>query len=401
MHSIAPLAPVDIGPYWTDQQIIMALEKLKQGHSVGENVTADINPYQHEPSNLPVDIWYFTSSEQKKDSEHGFWKAKGDACKIFTNSSIDGWRKTLEFYNGQAPYGQRTNWLMQEYRVTQKGLRIGGNLKDMLCRVFQSTSEVISDQDLSLKLGGKIIAGSNRSLPKPSDSGSVNGQGCVRESQAMNNYESRGPLAAVGELPGSPVENISDIDYILRGDYMELDDLANAGSRLGSDDHANSDLILELDDLANPVSGSTSSYNTSCRTLTSDEVFDEWELLRDPEDEINKDARERNTNLKLSVAASARADEVVMMPATLESLISSSGSKSPTRAVVDNKLLDKRVPENVAKSQTIENGNEGASSSCHVATSSNVHKATRGGEENALTSRIKKLKKKFLCFMPF
>ncbi|KAK3003092.1 hypothetical protein RJ639_018593 [Escallonia herrerae] len=66
-------------------------------------------------------------AEGKKDSENGFWKVKGKACEIFTNSTITGWRTTLEFYEGQAPHGRRTDWLIQEYGITYKG--VGNNSK--------------------------------------------------------------------------------------------------------------------------------------------------------------------------------------------------------------------------------------------------------------------------------
>ena len=68
-------------------------------------------------------------SERKQNSEHGFWKATGEACEIFTNSSLIGWRTTLEFYKGQAPHGRKTNWVMQEYKITEKSLHINSNSK--------------------------------------------------------------------------------------------------------------------------------------------------------------------------------------------------------------------------------------------------------------------------------
>lgn len=68
-------------------------------------------------------------SEQEKVSEYGSWNARGEACEIFRNSAITGWRTTLEFYEGQAPHRQRTNWVMQEYRINHKGLRGNGNSK--------------------------------------------------------------------------------------------------------------------------------------------------------------------------------------------------------------------------------------------------------------------------------
>lgn len=69
---------------------------------------------------LAEGVWYLVSLNEKKESDHGFWKAKGDACKIYSNSVITGSRTTLEYFEGQAPHGRKTDWIMQEYVVTQK-----------------------------------------------------------------------------------------------------------------------------------------------------------------------------------------------------------------------------------------------------------------------------------------
>lgn len=44
--------PDAIGLYWTDEQIISLLEKVKNGSLLPNNVSEDINPYRCLPSNL-------------------------------------------------------------------------------------------------------------------------------------------------------------------------------------------------------------------------------------------------------------------------------------------------------------------------------------------------------------
>ncbi|KAK3043091.1 hypothetical protein RJ639_001206 [Escallonia herrerae] len=102
----------------TEEELFKSLRKIIDGSPLPGNVITDVNPYQYKPSHLP---------EGKKDSENGFWKVKGKACEIFTNSTITGWRTTLEFYEGQAPHGPRIDWLIQEYGITYKG--VGNNSK--------------------------------------------------------------------------------------------------------------------------------------------------------------------------------------------------------------------------------------------------------------------------------
>jgi hypothetical protein len=73
--------------------------------------------------------WYFFVPRDKKHgsggrpnrtTEKGFWKATGSDRKIVTLSDpkrIIGLRKTLVFYEGRAPRGSKTDWVMNEYRL--------------------------------------------------------------------------------------------------------------------------------------------------------------------------------------------------------------------------------------------------------------------------------------------
>lgn len=81
------------------------------------------------------------------------------------------------------------------------------------------------------------------------------------------------------------------------------------------------------------------------------------------------------------------------------SLISSNG-RQPPAGDADKKVLEKKDRKNAIKSQKTENGNEGTSNSRNVATSSR-HKAVPEEEKEDRVKRMKKLRKKYLCFMPF
>ncbi|XP_028773382.1 NAC domain-containing protein 76-like [Neltuma alba] len=93
----------------------------------------------------PQNEWYFFSHKDKKyptgtrtnrATTAGFWKATGrDKAIYLTNSKRIGLRKTLVFYTGRAPHGQKTDWIMHEYRLDEDDLHVQED-GWVVCRVF-------------------------------------------------------------------------------------------------------------------------------------------------------------------------------------------------------------------------------------------------------------------------
>jgi No apical meristem (NAM) protein len=84
--------------------------------------------------------WYFFSLRDRKyptgvrtnrATNSGYWKTTGKDREIYSTSSgssghnsdqlgLVGMKKTLVFYKGRAPRGEKTNWVMHEYRLHAK-----------------------------------------------------------------------------------------------------------------------------------------------------------------------------------------------------------------------------------------------------------------------------------------
>ncbi|KAK1300847.1 Protein BEARSKIN1 [Acorus calamus] len=97
----------------------------------------------------PQNEWYFfshkdrkypTGSRTNRATNAGFWKATGrDKCIRNTYKKI-GMRKTLVFYRGRAPHGQKTDWIMHEYRLEDSEDPNAFNATEdgwVVCRVFK------------------------------------------------------------------------------------------------------------------------------------------------------------------------------------------------------------------------------------------------------------------------
>ncbi|CAA6661608.1 unnamed protein product [Spirodela intermedia] len=143
----------------TDEELVtfyLAGKVLNRGFPGVEMAEIDLN--RCEPWELPDEAklgereWYFYSLRDRKyptglrtnrSTVSGYWKATGKDREVYSSSGalLVGLKKTLVFYLGRAPRGEKTKWVLHEYRLD--GDLSLHDLSDewVICRIFHKPGE--------------------------------------------------------------------------------------------------------------------------------------------------------------------------------------------------------------------------------------------------------------------
>eukprot|EP00250_Pteridium_aquilinum_P023156 c2629_g1_i2 orf=162-815(-) len=125
----------------TDEELVaFYLHRKAAGLKIPANVIGEIDLYKHDPWELPGlsslfsscrdSQWFFFNFSDKKYPKgsrtnratlSGYWKATGRDRRVAAHKlsahHLSGFKKTLVFYRGRAPHGERTDWVMHEYQL--------------------------------------------------------------------------------------------------------------------------------------------------------------------------------------------------------------------------------------------------------------------------------------------
>ncbi|CAI9787401.1 unnamed protein product [Fraxinus pennsylvanica] len=148
----------------TDEEIIIhylvkkALDRRFSARAIEE---ADLNKCEPwdltKKEKMGEKEWFFCKKDRKyptgmrtnRATESGYWKSTGKDKEIYKGKNcLVGMKKTLVFYRGRAPKGEKTNWIMHEYRL--EGSFCSYNLSKtakeewVVCRIFRKNTEVLS-----------------------------------------------------------------------------------------------------------------------------------------------------------------------------------------------------------------------------------------------------------------
>ncbi|XP_022139712.1 protein CUP-SHAPED COTYLEDON 2-like [Momordica charantia] len=179
----------------TDEELITyyLLKKVLDSTFTGRAI-AEVDLNKCEPWELPEKAkmgekeWYFFSLRDRKyptglrtnrATEAGYWKATGKDREIYSvkTCSLVGMKKTLVFYRGRAPKGEKSNWVMHEYRLEGKFAYhyLSRSSKDewVISRVFQKSGSGGGGSGNGGSKKPRFLAGSINVYPEPSSPSSV------------------------------------------------------------------------------------------------------------------------------------------------------------------------------------------------------------------------------------
>ncbi|XVE77334.1 hypothetical protein DITRI_Ditri13aG0054100 [Diplodiscus trichospermus] len=163
----------------------------------------------------PQNDWYFFSHKDKKyptgtrtnrATAAGFWKATGRDKVIYSNYRRIGMRKTLVFYKGRAPHGQKSDWIMHEYRLddniveTNVSNAMGEGTQEegwVVCRIFKKKNH---HKTLDSPISSSFTAETRNHMFNASNEGALEqifeymGRNCREDSEANNSTRFLGPI---------------------------------------------------------------------------------------------------------------------------------------------------------------------------------------------------------------
>ncbi|EOY17972.1 NAC domain protein, putative [Theobroma cacao] len=160
-----------------EELVVHYLRKKAHNKPLPPNIIKEVELYKHSPDELtrdqnnnkstkPVTEWYFFTPRERKycnglrpnrAAGDGFWKATGADTSVRFQGTIVGFKKTLVFYRGKPPKGEKTTWIMHEFVLSNPPERKRGSKDDMrlddwvLCRLYKkhgnNTRVVTPQQD--------------------------------------------------------------------------------------------------------------------------------------------------------------------------------------------------------------------------------------------------------------
>eukprot|EP00262_Sarcandra_glabra_P020680 TRINITY_DN8378_c0_g2_i2.p1 TRINITY_DN8378_c0_g2~~TRINITY_DN8378_c0_g2_i2.p1 ORF type:complete len:388 (+),score=69.46 TRINITY_DN8378_c0_g2_i2:151-1314(+) len=331
--TISPTSPINY--HGTDEDSLMQLKRIllmSPGAPFPSNVIEN-SPFNVEPWDLPDSFWYLLGKGTNKSTEAGYWKSIG-SIDIFSNST-QGTKTIREFHTR---LGWRTDWLMHEYKMDHTEdhqFNMAQNLQDYnsLCKIFRNRGQSSNHERAAVDEADDDLIYSMFDII---DFGEMNrsSQDSINISEVVSRDERNLENQRTNELYDSKT-----------GGFLELKDL------IGEPSDFETGGFMELDDLNDNESYMSSSVDSSCPSVTSDEYFNTSAMLRELQSSNNdSDRAKMHMDHKFIAPASAIPNQMVIKPPTSASLHSNSSSKKKNKEAM---VESASIPAAVCSASTI------------------------------------------------
>lgn len=229
----------------TDEELVgYYLKRKVEGLEIELEVIPEINLYKFDPWELPEKSflpngdmeWFFfcprdrkypNGSRTNRATKIGYWKATGKDRKIVCHSSLSGYRKTLVFYTGRAPAGDRTEWVMHEYRLSDDTTEGEGSHSFQgpfaLCRILKKN-------ELTMKNSNTNRCSKAKQVPSSSRKGDVNSTKTLDETMIISRRFQPSCKASQGKY--SSITFPKPLTPVVKGDELAAPQMANSSSSL-------------------------------------------------------------------------------------------------------------------------------------------------------------------------
>ncbi|KAF0928337.1 hypothetical protein E2562_003161, partial [Oryza meyeriana var. granulata] len=385
-----PLLNTSLSNSWSDEELVRFLAERKAADSLPENVVVGMSLSLIDPCDSE-DIWYMNFSDDQQfpkngenaiiKSKIGYWKSVY-TVRIPTSTAIVGMKVSLDHYEGQAPSGKRTGWVMNEYLVEQNDEANLPQAYKNLCTIFFQGDEKLNGRDKQISLDANV--------PNECKESYLHYLAELEEQNAAWNPQA----VSVNQ------QNVSSSKGLDRQKTSAADDQ--------SVNYApSSEGYIELNDLlSSDASASTSEYSSQ-RTMISedDEYFDSDAFLREIRNERNT-ADEEHTVSKFSIAAPSKSDCVVISPPE-QGFVNNLNNHATTAG---DSLQKSVQSDKVDQHSSEEHPQQSPTSSCfpishvkrsHSSRSSSSQGTSKSPQRERSTNKFGKLGKKYCCFGSF
>ncbi|KAL6589977.1 hypothetical protein ACP70R_050180 [Stipagrostis hirtigluma subsp. patula] len=169
----------------TEEELLeFYLKQAAQGKKLKFDIIPTVHLYRHDPWELPglarigEREWYFFvprdhrkmaaggcgGGRPSRTTERGFWKATGSDRAVRCAADpkrLIGLKKTLVYYEGRAPRGTKTDWVMNEYRLPDANAAAAAGSPNspkediVLCKIYR---KAVSLKELEQRVAMEELA---------------------------------------------------------------------------------------------------------------------------------------------------------------------------------------------------------------------------------------------------